>query len=46
MGIINHDKKAIFINVPKTARTYISTNLVENYGFVEYLYAKKIFLLS
>ena len=38
---INHDKKAIFINVPKTARTYISRNLVENYGFVEYLQAKK-----
>lgn len=37
MCTINHDKKAIFINIPKTGRTYISENLVKYYGFTEYL---------
>lgn len=37
MCTINHDKKAIFINIPKTGRTYISSNLVKYYGFTEYL---------
>lgn len=37
MCTINHDKKAIFFNIPKTGRTYISTNLVKYYGFTQYL---------
>lgn len=37
MCTINHDKKAIFLNIPKTGRTYISSNLVKYYGFTQYL---------
>lgn len=37
MCTINHDKKMIFINIPKTGRTFISENLVKYYGFTEYL---------
>ena len=37
MCTINHEKKAIFINMPKTARSYISEALVEYYGFTVYL---------
>jgi hypothetical protein len=37
MCTINHEKKAIFINIPKTARSYISDTLVEHYGFHVYL---------
>jgi hypothetical protein len=37
MCSINHEKKAIFINVPKTARSYISSTLCKYYGFKEYL---------
>jgi hypothetical protein len=37
MCSINHDKKCIFINIPKTGRTYISNALTKHYGFTEYL---------
>ena len=37
MCSINHEKKAIFIHVPKTAGTYITNILINNYGFEYYL---------
>lgn len=37
MLFINHDKKAIYIHIPKTAGTYIGYNLVQYYGFTSYL---------
>ena len=38
MCSINHEKKAIFINIPKTARSYISSTLCKYYGFTQYLH--------
>ena len=37
MCSINHDKKAIFIHIPKTAGIYIRSTLDKNYGFETYL---------
>lgn len=37
MIYINHEKKAIFIHVPKTGGTYIGPTLVKYYGFISYL---------
>ena len=37
MLYINHEKKAIFIHIPKTAGSYISNTLVKYYGFTNYL---------
>jgi len=37
MLYINHEKKAIFIHIPKTAGSYISNVLVKYYGFTNYL---------
>lgn len=37
MLYINHEKKAIFIHIPKTAGSYISKILVKYYGFTSYL---------
>lgn len=37
MLYINHEKKAIFIHIPKTAGSYISDILVKYYGFTSYL---------
>jgi len=37
MIYINHDKKAIFIHIPKNGGSYISETLVKYYGFVSYL---------
>lgn len=37
MIYINHDKKAIFIHIPKTGGSYIGPTLVKYYGFVSYL---------
>jgi hypothetical protein len=37
MLYINHEKKAIFIHIPKTAGSYISKILVSHYGFINYL---------
>ena len=37
MCSINHDLKAIFIHIPKTAGTYIANHLDEYYGFKTYL---------
>jgi hypothetical protein len=36
MCSINHDKKAIFIHIPKTAGIYIRETLSDNYGFELY----------
>ena len=36
MCSINHDLKAIFIHIPKTAGTYIADVLHKNYGFKNY----------
>ena len=37
MCSINHDKKAIFIHIPKTAGCYIRENLSRHYGFTTFL---------
>jgi hypothetical protein len=37
MLFINHDKKAIYIHIPKTAGTYIGKMLMKYYGFTSYL---------
>jgi hypothetical protein len=37
MIYINHDKKAIYIHIPKTGGSYIGSTLVKYYGFINYL---------
>jgi len=37
MIYINHDKKAIFIHIPKTGGSYIGPTLEKYYGFISYL---------
>jgi hypothetical protein len=37
MLYINHEKKAIFIHIPKTAGSYIADALVKYYGFTNYI---------
>lgn len=37
MCSINHDKKAIFIHIPKTGGTYVRENLEKYYGFKFYV---------
>jgi len=37
MIYINHDKKAIFIHIPKNGGSYIGPTLVKYYGFTSYL---------
>jgi len=37
MIYINHEKKAIYIHIPKTAGSYIGPTLVQYYGFKSYL---------
>ena len=37
MLLINHEKKAIYIHIPKTAGTYIGKMLMKHYGFTSYL---------
>lgn len=37
MIYINHEKKAIFIHIPKNGGTYIGPTLVKYYGFTSYL---------
>ena len=37
MIYINHEKKAIFIHIPKTGGSYIGPTLVNYYGFTSYL---------
>ena len=37
MIYINHDKKAIFIHIPKTGGSYIGPTLVKYYGFISYV---------
>jgi hypothetical protein len=44
MIYINHDKKALFLHMPKTAGSYIAKQLVKHYGFNMYkdiLYNKR-----
>ena len=36
MCSINHEKKAIFIHIPKTAGSYLAEVLQKNYGFKNY----------
>ena len=36
MCSINHDKKAIFIHIPKNGGSYIASLLSKNYGFKNY----------
>jgi hypothetical protein len=36
MCSINHDKKTIFIHIPKTAGSYLAKILADNYGFKNY----------
>jgi len=36
MCSINHEKKAIFIHIPKTAGSYLAEVLQKNYGFTNY----------
>jgi len=38
MIYINHDKKAIFIHIPKTGGSYVGPTLVQYYGFTSYLH--------
>lgn len=38
MLYINHERKAIFIHIPKTAGSYIANVLVKYYGFTNYLH--------
>jgi len=38
MIYINHEKKAIFIHIPKTGGSYIGPTLVKYYGFKSYLH--------
>ena len=40
MCSINHEKKAIFIHIPKTAGIYIRTQLLNNYDFELYLFQR------
>ena len=37
MLFINHEKKAIYIHIPKTGGTYIGHSLITYYGFTSYL---------
>ena len=37
MLYINHEKKAIFIHIPKTAGSYVANILVKYYGFTNYI---------
>ena len=37
MIYINHEKKAIYIHIPKTGGSYIGSTLVKYYGFINYL---------
>ena len=37
MIYINHEKKAVFIHIPKTGGSYIGPTLVKYYGFFSYL---------
>jgi hypothetical protein len=37
MLFINHEKKAIYIHIPKTGGTYIGHTLITYYGFTSYL---------
>ena len=37
MIYINHEKKAIFIHIPKTGGSYIGPTLAKHYGFTSYL---------
>ena len=49
MCSINHDKKAIFIHIPKTGGSYIAEILSKNYGFKSYYLQRldhKIFCLG
>jgi hypothetical protein len=39
MIYINHEKKAVFIHIPKTGGSYIGPTLVQYYGFKSYLQA-------
>jgi hypothetical protein len=37
MIYINHEKKALFIHIPKTGGSYIGPTLVKHYGFTSYI---------